>query len=151
MSRVMVDTSVWMDVVLGRPMLADESRGAIMACLERGDDVLIAASSLKDVFFFAAQSAGTDAAYRAVELVLTIASPAQVDGTICKEALALGRPDYEYGIVAACALAEGASTIITRNEHSFSDIGLAKRSPGELLSELGYEPIDWPGQGTRDV
>lgn len=139
----MVDTNVWMDLVLGRPTLVDESKGAIMACLERGDDVLIAATSLKDVFRFAAESADADAAYRAVELVLNVASPAQVDARICKEALSLELPDYEDGIVAACAIAEGARAIITREGNAFADLGIAFYSPREFLSGLGYEPIDW--------
>ena len=74
----MVDTSVWVDVILNRPDFVEESKGAIMACLEEGDEVLVAATSLKDIFYFAERSAGADAAYRAVEMVLDIATPAHI-------------------------------------------------------------------------
>lgn len=142
MSKVLIDTNVWVDVVLNRPQFVEESKGAIMACLEEGDELLIPATSLKDVFYYAAKSAGADAGYRAVELILDIAEPAQVDGIVCRNAMGLERPDYEDGIVAACLLAEGAEAIITRDDESFNGLEVPKYSPQGFLSARGYEPID---------
>lgn len=138
---VMIDTNVWIDVILARPALVEESKGAIMACLEDGVEVLIAATSLKDVFYFAAKSAGADAGYQAVKLILEIASLAQVDESVCKGALALEQLDYEDGIVAACALAENARSIITRDNNSFNDLSIPKYSPAEFLEQAGYKAI----------
>ena len=140
MSRVMVDTNVWVDVVLNRPQFAPDSKGAIMACLKEGDEVLIAATSLKDVFYFATKSAGAEAGYRTIELILDVATCAQVDSIACKSAIPLERPDYEDGIVAACALAEGADAIVTRDERAFGTLGIRKYSPGEFISARGFEP-----------
>ena len=142
MSKVLVDTNVWVDVVLNRPQFVEASKGAIMACLEDDDEMLVAATSLKDVFYFASKSAGADSGYRAVELILDIATPAQIDAIVCKNALALEKPDYEDGIVAACALAEEVDVIITRDERAFNDLGIAKRSPREFLEARGFSPID---------
>ena len=141
MSKVMVDTNVWVDVILSRPDFVEESKGALMVCLEEGDEVLVAATSLKDIFYFAERSAGADAAYRAVELVLDIATPAQVDALVCRNALALERPNYEDGIVAACMTAEGADTIVTRDEGSFNALDVPKYSPREFIADRGFEPI----------
>ena len=142
MSKVMVDTNVWVDVVLNRPEFVEESKGAIMACLEDGDEVLVAATSLKDIFYFAERSAGADAAYRAVELVLDIATLAQVDALVCRSALTLERPDYEDGIVAACLSAEGADAIVTRDASSFNALEVPKYSPGEFIAAYGFESIN---------
>ena len=60
MSRVMIDANVWVDIALNRPQFVDESKGALMACLEDGDEIMIAATSLKDVFYFADESAGRE-------------------------------------------------------------------------------------------
>ena len=141
MSKVMIDTNVWVDVILNRPDFVEASKGAIRTCLEEGDDSLIAATSLKDVFYFAAKSAGTDAGYRAVELVLDIAELAQVDAAICREALTLERPDYEDGIVAACVSAERADAIVTRDADSFKTLGVPKYTPSEFAAAKGYESI----------
>ena len=142
MSKVMVDTNVWVDIILSRPDFVEESKGALMACLEEGDEILVAATSLKDIFFFAERSAGADAAYRAVELILDIATPAQVDALVCRNALALGRPDYEDGIVAACMSAEGADAIVTRDASSFNTFEVPKYSPNEFVAAHGFEPVD---------
>ena len=141
MSKVMVDTNVWVDIVLNRPQFVLESKGAVMACLEEGDEILIAATSLKDVFYFAEKSAGADAGYRAVELIMDIATLAQVDGVVCRNAISLERPDYEDGIVAACLLAEGADAVITRDEAAFRALEVAKYTPGGFLADHGYEPM----------
>jgi len=141
MSRVMIDTNVWVDVVLNRTGFAEESKDVLMACLEDGDDILVAATSLKDIFYFAERSAGPDAAYRAVGLVLDIAIPAQVDDLVCRNALSLERPDYEDGIVAACMAAEGADAIVTRDERSFNELEVPKYSPREFVAARGFEPI----------
>ena len=141
MSKVMVDTNVWVDVILSRPDFVEESKGALMVCLEEGDEVLVAATSLKDIFYFAERSAGADAAYRAVGLVLDIAMPAQVDALVCRNALALERPDYEDGIVAACMSAERADAIVTRDADSFNKLEVPKYSPGEFIAARGFEPI----------
>ena len=140
MSKVMVDTNIWVDIVLNRPHFVAESKGVIMACLDDGDEVLIAANSLKDVFYFASKSAGTEAGYRAVELILGIATPAQVDGIVCRNAISLEQPDYEDGIVAACLLAERADAIITRDEGPFNELGVPKYLPTGFLSARGHEP-----------
>ena len=141
MSKVMVDTNVWVDVILSRPDFVEESKGALMVCLEEGDEVLVAATSLKDIFYFAERSAGADAAYRAVGLVLDVAMPAQVDALVCRNALALERPDYEDGIVAACMSAEKADAIVTRDADSFNKLEVPKYSPGEFIAARGFEPI----------
>ena len=142
MSKVMVDTNVWVDVVLNRPQFAEASRGVLMACIEEGDELLIAATSLKDVFYFAAKSAGAEAGYRAVELILQIATPAQVDGAVCKQALTLERPDYEDGIVSECIQAESVNELITRDKGLFNDLSATKLTPSEFLSARGFESID---------
>ena len=140
MSRVMVDTNVWIDIVLNRPEFVFESKGAVMACIEE-DEILVAATSLKDVFYFAERSAGIDAGYRAVELILDIATPAQVDGIVCRKAIELERPDYEDGIVAACLLAEDADEIISRDESSFNDLGVPTYTPASFLAARKFEPL----------
>lgn len=141
MSKIMVDTNVWVDVILNRPDFVEDSKGALMACLADDDEILVAATSLKDIFYFAERSAGADAAYRAVELVLDIATPAQVDALVCRNALSLERPDYEGGIVAACMSAEGADAIVTRDASSFNSPEVPKYSPSEFVAMRGFEPI----------
>ena len=141
MNKVMIDTNVWVDVVLNRPQFVVHSKGALMACIQDGIELFVAATSLKDVFYFAEKSAGAEAAYRAVELIMDVATLAQVDSIVCTQALRLERPNYEDGIVAACALAENVQVVVSRDEQAFNDLEIRKLTPEALISELGFEEI----------
>ena len=143
MNSVFVDTNVWVDVVLKRPAFYDDSMGCLLACIEEGIDVYVAGTSLKDVFYWARKSAGLQAGYRAVSLLLGVATVACVDERVCKDALSLERPDYEDGIVAACATLEHADAIVSRDAAAFNDAGVPKFTPAQLMKELGYERMDW--------
>lgn len=138
MNSVLVDTNVWIDVVLNRPQFTARSKGALMACAEEGVNMLVAATSLKDVFYFAEKSAGPAAAYAALDLLFELADVVAVDSLVCSRALSLERPDYEDGIVSVCAQAERADAIVSRDAGSFSDAGIPRLSPEELIAALGY-------------
>lgn len=143
MHKVLFDTNVWVDVVLARPAFMEESLGALVACAQEGVEILIAATSLKDVFYFAEKSAGSDAAYASVERIMQVAELAGVDSLVCTKALGLEKPDYEDGIVAACTLVEGADAIVSRDKTSFNGLGIPKYLPGELIDAFGYESVDF--------
>ena len=143
MNSVLIDTNVWVDIVLRRPAFYDDSMGCVMACIEEGIEVYVVGTSLKDVFYWAEKSARAEAAYRAVSLLLDIAQVACVDGRVCKDALSLERPDYEDGIVAACAALEHVDAIVSRDAAAFDDACVPKFTPAQLIGELGYE---WAGR-----
>lgn len=142
MNSILVDTNVWVDVALKRREFFDESMGSIMACIEDGVRIFVVATSVKDVFYWAAKAAGAEAGYRALEMLFDIAEITAVDDPVCKRALSLERPDYEDGIVAACALAEKVDAILTRDAAAFTQSDVPKLSPHELISRLGWELAD---------
>ncbi|MEA5019407.1 MAG: PIN domain-containing protein [Gordonibacter sp.] len=142
MNSVLVDTSVWVDIVLKRPDFFEDSLGSVMACIEEDLRIFAVATSVKDVFYWAEKSAGADAGYRALDLLFSIADIASVDGPVCKQALLLERPDYEDGIVAACAQVERVDAIVTRNTAAFNESSVPKYAPRELLEYIGYESIE---------
>lgn len=143
MNSVLVDTNVWVDIVLKRPDFFEESFGSVMACIDDGARVLVAGTSVKDVFYWAEKSAGSAAGYRALNMLFDIADVATVDDPVCKRALSLEKPDYEDGIIAACALAEHADAIVSRDKAAFEDAAVPKYTPREFIAHLGYEAIDF--------
>lgn len=138
MNSVLVDTNVWVDIVLKRPAFFDESMGCVMACVEDGIGLYVVGTSLKDVFYWAEKSAGVEAAYRAVSLLFDLAQVATVDERACRDALSLERPDYEDGIVAACASLEHVDAIVSRDAQAFNDAAVPKYTPAQLIEKLGY-------------
>lgn len=143
MNSVLVDTNVWVDVALRRPGFFEDSLGAVMACVEEDVRMFVAATSVKDVFYWAAKSAGSDAGYRALSFLFQVADVASIDGPVCEAALRLERPDYEDGIIAACAQAEHVDAVVSRDAAAFSALDVPKLMPRAFLAELGYEPCAW--------
>ncbi|HIW75601.1 MULTISPECIES: PIN domain-containing protein [Gordonibacter] len=143
MNSVLVDTNVWVDIVLKRPDFVEDSLGAVMVCIDKGVRLLVVGTSVKDVFYWAAKSAGADAGYRALDLLFSIADIAAVDDPVCKQALTLEKPDYEDGIIAACAQVEQVDAILSRDAAAFNTRAIPKFTPTELIAHLGYESFEF--------
>lgn len=143
MNSVLVDTNVWVDIVLKRPDFFEDSFGAVMACIEEGMRIFVVGTSVKDVFYWAEKSAGPEAGYRALSMLFDIADVAAVDAAVCKNALDLEQPDYEDGIIAACARAEQVDAILSRDAAAFANASAPKYAPRAFLSHIGYEQIEF--------
>ena len=126
--KVLVDTNVWLDLILHRAPFVEESVG-----------LCVAATSLKDVFYITSKCLDADRAYEAVRLVLEISNAASVDDLVCRNALELEKPDYEDGIIAAAAVADKVDAIVSRDVDAFSTLPASRFTPTELLEHLGYE------------
>ena len=136
MNSVLIDTNVWIDIALRRPAFFADSMACVMACVEEGVDLYVVGTSLKDVFYWVEKSAGSEAAYQAVRLLLDIACVACVDSRVCEDALSLEKPDYEDGIIAACAALEHVDAIVSRDAAAFTSAATRKLTPSQLADEL---------------
>ncbi len=148
--NALVDTNVWLDILLGRDPFAADSEHAVGVCLAEGVDAQIAATSLKDVFYVVAKVHDVQTAYDCVGKILDLTRVATIDDRVCRDALKLERPDYEDGLVAAAALAEGVDAIITRDAAAFRELSVPKYRPEEFVASMGYEELDfWEDGGAR--
>lgn len=136
--KVLVDTNVWLDLILHRAPFEEDSKGCLMACVEESVGLCVAATSLKDVFYITSKCLDADRAYEAVRLVLEISNAANVDDLVCRNALELEKPDYEDGIIAAAAVADKVDAIVSRDIDAFSTLPASRFTPTELLEHLGY-------------
>lgn len=138
MNSVLIDTNIWLDIILDRPG-KDYAKGAVMACLEEQLEMRVCSTSLKDIFYLVNKKHGSEGAYRAIRLILELAKPTVVDELICHQALGYEVPDYEDGIITACALAERVDAVVTRDKDSFEGRSFAKYTPAEFVHALGYQ------------
>lgn len=53
--KVLVDTNVWLDLILHRAPFEEDSKGCLMACVEESVDLCVAATSLKDILLYYVQ------------------------------------------------------------------------------------------------
>ena len=114
--RVLIDTNIWLDIILGREEFYDPAFAVLCGCIDGDEEMCVAATTLKDVFYIFERLQGAEAAYGAVERMLELARVAAVDDLVCRRALDLERPDYGDGIIAAAAEADAVDLIVTRDE-----------------------------------
>lgn len=136
-----MDTNVWLDLALDRHPFADDAEGAVGICLLDGIEMVVASTSLKDVFYLVSKLANAEKAYDAVRRILEVATIGSVDRPVCESALSLERPDFGDGIVAAVALAEQCDVIISRDASAFGSLPARRLSPAEFIKDRGYEPL----------
>ena len=141
--RVLFDTNVWLDIALGREDFYQDSFMALVDCLDEDDEVCVAATSLKEVFFITERLESAEVAYEAVEKILELARALTIDDLVCRKAVPLERPDYEDGLVAAAALADEVDCIVTRDASAFQNLSIRRCSPSEFIEERGVELIDF--------
>ena len=140
MKRLFLDTNVLLDLGLERAG-HDEALAVVFACQDEGVDMFVCATSMKDVFYWMAKAYGADEAYRQMARLLKFAKVAAVDDIACKLGLGFEWPDYEDGIITACALAMQADAIVTRDKKSFDGHAFKKYTPTEFVRALGYEEL----------
>ena len=139
--KLLIDTHVWLDVALKREGFFENSYVALCECIDANDEVYVAATSLKDVFYIVAHLENSKAAYQAVESILSIARATTIDDGVCRNALPLERPDYEDGLIAASMNAESIDTIITHDKKAFHNPGYHSISPADFIADRGYEAL----------
>lgn len=130
--KLLLDTNILLDAAMserpGRPfamVLFDE-----MAFGKAKG--YIGALSLKDVYYVLTKYAGEAAAREYVEAAMDAFEIVGVDDSICRIAVSSNEPDFEDGLVRACAENIPVDFIISRDEAAFL------KSPIKRLSAQDY-------------
>lgn len=90
-------------------------------------------TSLKDVYYVLAKCAPEPRVRMYLQKLLDIIEIIPVDESICRLALASDEPDFEDGIVRACAELSGADFILSRDENAFRTSSVRRLSPAEYM------------------
>jgi predicted nucleic acid-binding protein len=140
--EAVLDTNVLIDFLDdGRP----EHQTAVdlfAALIDSGVDLCLPASALTDVYYVVRRTAGDLTARRAVATLVEAVTVLAVDAEICRAALTSDEPDFEDGVVRACAESIGAHWLVTRDQAAFAHSRVPPTSPGELLNRLQTLPAD---------
>ena len=133
MCRLMLDTNILLDAVLsGRPG-TDAAREVINRCNGNGEYGMACALSLKDVYYVASKVHGEPWARQAVQKIMGLVVVAPVDAEVLDEASRSNEPDFDDGIVRACAELNDADFIITRDKAAFLKSKVRAVSVAEYL------------------
>lgn len=130
--KLLVDTNILLDAAMAEragwtaaTLLVDEfAYGEAKGC--------VSALSLKDVYYVLGKYAGEAMSREFVRAVADLLEVLPVDAATCREAIGSDEPDFEDGLIRACAEKAGVDFIISRDEKAF------KSSPVKRLSAQDY-------------
>ena len=132
--RLLIDTTVLLDVVLGREaFLADAL--ALFAGAEAGAfHGFIGATSVTTAHYFARKALGSGPGLEVVRRLTTLFEVAPVTAAVIGDALAAPLGDFEDAVLAHAAVRAGARGIVTRDAAGFAGAPLPVYSPAEALA-----------------
>jgi predicted nucleic acid-binding protein len=137
--KLLIDTNVFLDVILERRNLMRESV-AVLDAVEVGHaEGYVSIHAVTTIHSIVSKANGGAAAVTAISDLLDLCEVVAVNEADFRRALALGLRDFEDAVQVAAALQVGADYLVSRNEKDFRKSPIAVRSPlaiAALLSVL---------------
>jgi len=134
--KVLVDTTVVLDVLLDRPPHARAS-AAVWEALEAGTSKgFLAAQAITTIHYLVGKDVGGARATAVIRDLLSVFTVAAVDQKVFHEALRLSLPEFEDAVTAAAAQFAGCQFIVTRDPKGFRGSPVRALSPEALLPLL---------------
>ena len=117
--RLLFDTNVLLDAVCRERPQSAEACEVLRRCNGGGDLGLVAAGSLKDAYYVLQRQYGEAQARRSVEWLRELLVIAPMGAEECELSLNSNEPDFEDGLVRACAELNDVDFILTRDAGAF--------------------------------
>lgn len=134
--RVLVDTNVCLDYILGREPFC---RTAGMLFLASANEMItgcITSKQTSDIYYLAHRiTHDREDSRNILSTVFDIFEILDSTAFECKKALASGRPDYEDAMMAETALTNEIDAIVTRDQEGFAGIRTPVYSPEEFIEQ----------------
>lgn len=133
-ARLLVDTNVWLDVLLDREPHADDSADALSLAQNRGATLVLGATTVTTLFYFIEKFADSDRASAAVRRLLDHHEIANVTGDVLRTAVDARIGDFEDAVLHEVARRANVGLILTRNAADFEAGQLDVSTPREYVS-----------------
>lgn len=130
MKRVLFDTNVLLDVILGRAPHVGASAAALDLVGQGKVEGYVAGHAVTTIAYLVQRERGAAEARRALVHLLSKLRIAPLTDASVRVALGMALPDLEDAVCAASAQEAGCSVIVTRNPQHFR-----KAEPPSLLPE----------------
>ena len=135
--RLLFDTNVLLDaMVAGRPQ-SKEAWAVLDRCNGGGDMGLATCGSLKDVYYILSRGGKKAEARETVEKLRELLVIAPMGAEECELSLGCGEPDFEDGLVRACAELNDVDVILTRDANAYKRSKVRAMTCAEYLETFG--------------
>jgi predicted nucleic acid-binding protein len=131
----LVDTNIFLDVVLAREGLEEESRQVLNWFGNHPGEGWVAWHTLANLSYVGTRMAGPASAMKALREILEVFEVCRVGTQEAHRALHLRLRDFEDSLQVSAGLAAGVAAIVTRNLKDFRGSPLPALSPRAFLSK----------------
>jgi predicted nucleic acid-binding protein len=136
MMRVLLDTNVVLDALLGRDPWVVQAKTIWAAHLDNRIAAHITATSLTDIFYLSRRLIDRAKAWTAVGTCLDQLYILPVGLPVLQAAARIGNGDFEDHLQIASAIAANLDAIVTRDEAGFRSSPISVLTPVQLLAQL---------------
>jgi len=134
--RVLVDTNVVLDLLLGREPWASEAQPVYAARDAGRVELCVLASTFTDVFYIARKQVGRDRARNSIETCLQVYTILPVTREVIERGFARAGVDFEDDVQMAVAEMERIDYLMTRNVADFTGSPAPALTPPEIAALL---------------
>ena len=140
---ILADTNILLDAAMAeRPnhvhalLLFDEA-------VYEGLEIRAASTSYKDVYYVLSKYSNEDAARKYISALMQITTPTSVDEACLNIAAKSNEPDFEDGIIRACAERDKVDLIVSRDERAFHNSTIKRITAKEYIERFcDIEEVD---------
>ena len=138
--RVLVDTNIFLDDLVGRQQFGTDAKALFEAIQSQRIEGYVTATTVTDIFYIVRKQKGVQIAKQAVFDVLAGMKICTVNRSILETAISSNLPHFEDAVQIACAIALNLDVIVTRDTQGFAGATLPILSAGEVLQLLSENP-----------
>jgi len=134
--RVLVDTNIVLDVLLGRKPFVDKA-ARVFGLIERGQvEGLLCATTVTTIDYLLTQTLSRPESLGTIRRLLGLFEIAPVNRLVLEEALRSRIVDFEDAVLEQAGRLAGADAIVTRNTRDYRNSAVKAVEPDELLASL---------------
>lgn len=131
--RALVDTNVFLDVLLDRKEWVEKSREVLNRLEQRPGSGWISWHTLSNLYYIGRKTAGEQKTRHSLRRILASFEVCPADSRVAATAMELDMADFEDALQVAAGRAAKADIIITRNTQDFKNSPIPAMSPEQAL------------------
>ena len=136
--RLLFDTDVVLDAVCPERPQSKEACEVLRLCSGEGDMGIVAVGSLKDAYYILCRQYGESCARTSIKKLTELLTIAPIGAEECDLSLHGNEPDFEDGLIRACAELNDVDFILTRDARAFARSKVRAVTCAEYLEIAGW-------------
>lgn len=139
MYRLLLDTNILLDSLLSNRPEHIEALRLLKWCNGSGDYGFATSTSFNDIYYILRKTYDEPLARKAVNKLMEYVAIAPVAAEECHLSLNSNEPDFEDGLIRACAELNDADFIITRDKKAFQGTKIKSLTASDFFEQIDHD------------